>query len=129
MHPGGARWSPMPEQIKVLEALYNGGMRTPNTLQIERIAEELGKYGRIEGKNVFYWFQNHKARERQKQKRRALLALASDNGSVGFSDLKREEERCKRKCRRWSSCLEGEGGHSDRTLELFPLLPEWKQME
>ncbi|KAL5215308.1 hypothetical protein ABZP36_004460 [Zizania latifolia] len=28
----------------------------------------LRQYGRIEGKNVFYWFQNHKARERQKKR-------------------------------------------------------------
>ena len=55
--------------------LYRGGMRTPNSFQIDQITEELGKYGRIEGKNVFYWFQNHKARERQKQKRAALLTL------------------------------------------------------
>ena len=57
--------------------LYRGGMRTPNSFQIEQITEELGKYGRIEGKNVFYWFQNHKARERPKQKRAALLTLST----------------------------------------------------
>lgn len=28
----------------------------------------LRQYGKIEGKNVFYWFQNHKARERQKKR-------------------------------------------------------------
>ncbi|KAL0323036.1 UNVERIFIED_CONTAM: WUSCHEL-related homeobox 4 [Sesamum angustifolium] len=47
-----------------------GGMRTPNAQQIEQITAQLGKYGKIEGKNVFYWFQNHKARERQKQKQK-----------------------------------------------------------
>ncbi|MED6118494.1 Wuschel- homeobox [Stylosanthes scabra] len=52
--------------------LYRGGMRTPNAQQIEQITTQLGKYGKIEGKNVFYWFQNHKARERQKQKRNSL---------------------------------------------------------
>lgn len=52
--------------------LYRGGMRTPNAQQIEQITIQLGKYGKIEGKNVFYWFQNHKARERQKQKRNSL---------------------------------------------------------
>jgi len=72
---GTTRWNPSPDQIRVLEVLYRGGMRTPNSFQIEQITEELGKYGRIEGKNVFYWFQNHKARERQKQKRAALLTL------------------------------------------------------
>ena len=47
-------------------------MRTPNAQQIEQITAQLSKYGKIEGKNVFYWFQNHKARERQKQKRNSL---------------------------------------------------------
>lgn len=68
-HPGGTRWNPTQEQIGILEMLYRGGMRTPNAQQIEQITVQLGKYGKIEGKNVFYWFQNHKARERQKQKR------------------------------------------------------------
>ncbi|KAL4372458.1 hypothetical protein AHAS_Ahas06G0267800 [Arachis hypogaea] len=71
-HPGGTRWNPTQEQIGILEMLYRGGMRTPNAQQIEQITAQLGKYGKIEGKNVFYWFQNHKARERQKQKRNSL---------------------------------------------------------
>ena len=71
-HPGGTRWNPTQEQIGILELLYKGGMRTPNAQQIEHITAQLGKYGKIEGKNVFYWFQNHKARERQKQKRNSL---------------------------------------------------------
>lgn len=74
-HPGGTRWNPTQEQIGILEMLYRGGMRTPNAQQIEQITAQLGKYGKIEGKNVFYWFQNHKARERQKQKRNTTLAL------------------------------------------------------
>lgn len=78
-HPGGTRWNPTQEQIGILEMLYRGGMRTPNAQQIEQITEQLGKYGKIEGKNVFYWFQNHKARERQKQKRNNSLALNNNN--------------------------------------------------
>jgi len=74
-HPGGTRWNPTQEQIGILEMLYRGGMRTPNAQQIEQITEQLAKYGKIEGKNVFYWFQNHKARERQKQKR-SILGLS-----------------------------------------------------
>lgn len=66
---GGTRWNPTGEQIEILERLYRGGMRTPNAVQIENITLQLGKYGKIEGKNVFYWFQNHKARERQRRKR------------------------------------------------------------
>ncbi|KAK9097366.1 hypothetical protein Sjap_022863 [Stephania japonica] len=71
-HSGGTRWNPTQDQIRILEMLYRGGMRTPNAQQIEQITAQLSKYGKIEGKNVFYWFQNHKARERQKQKRNSL---------------------------------------------------------
>ncbi|KAG8066466.1 hypothetical protein GUJ93_ZPchr0004g38364 [Zizania palustris] len=140
---GTTRWNPSPEQIKVLEMLYRGGMRTPNSVQIDRITEELGKYGRIEGKNVFYWFQNHKARERQKQKLAALLTLSTlDSSSLPAAPETKEvpekrnkkEAACddltisKRRCKApW-------GGHGDAadcttddvTLELFPLRPQGK---
>ncbi|WOL12543.1 hypothetical protein Cni_G21310 [Canna indica] len=64
------RWCPTPEQLMILEELYRSGVRTPDASQIQQITTHLSCYGRIEGKNVFYWFQNHKARERQKLRRR-----------------------------------------------------------
>jgi Homeodomain len=54
----------------ILEEMYRSGVRTPNAAQIQQITAHLSFYGKIEGKNVFYWFQNHKARERQKLRRR-----------------------------------------------------------
>nr|QFQ60704.1 WUSCHEL-related homeobox transcription factor 4 [Jasminum sambac] len=139
-HPGGTRWNPTQEQIGILEMLYRGGMRTPNAQQIEQITAQLGKYGKIEGKNVFYWFQNHKARERQKQKRNSL-GLSSHsprtppsilNTSLLLSENKGDEDSPhKRKCRPWTFegfdeekryCTEDED--EDRTLKLFPLHPE-----
>ncbi|KAI3460202.1 hypothetical protein Pfo_016865 [Paulownia fortunei] len=148
--PGGTRWNPTQEQIGILEMLYRGGVRTPNAQQIEQITAQLGKYGKIEGKNVFYWFQNHKARERQKQKRNSLglshsprtppspfstttCLLLSPGGGV------EEESDCtpyKRKCMSWAfdQCLEEDNRYcteeekeeegEDRTLNLFPLHPE-----
>ncbi|KAL6498033.1 hypothetical protein OROGR_028430 [Orobanche gracilis] len=63
------RWSPTNEQIRILKDLYyNNGVRSPTAEQIQRISAKLRQYGKIEGKNVFYWFQNHKARERQKKR-------------------------------------------------------------
>ncbi|XP_017239053.1 WUSCHEL-related homeobox 4 [Daucus carota subsp. sativus] len=146
-HPGGTRWNPTQEQIGILEMLYRGGMRTPNAQQIEQITTQLGKYGKIEGKNVFYWFQNHKARERQKQKRSSLgLSHSPRSSSTSFStitlstrgDNKQVQESSpilKRKCRAWSfEKLEEDKSYSRRedeesdkinkTLELFPLHPE-----
>ncbi|CAO2182387.1 unnamed protein product [Urochloa humidicola] len=63
-----ARWNPTKEQVAVLEGLYEHGVRTPSAEQIKQITARLREHGQIEGKNVFYWFQNHKARQRQKQK-------------------------------------------------------------
>ncbi|XP_066350619.1 WUSCHEL-related homeobox 4-like [Miscanthus floridulus] len=149
---GTTRWNPSPDQIRVLEMLYRGGMRTPNSFQIEQITEELGKYGRIEGKNVFYWFQNHKARERQKQKRAALLTLSTTASTLPAAaaetkddgvETKKEEEACedasrrKRRCRTWDDVVHGGGDAAatevaddyytdDVTLELFPLRPQGK---
>ncbi|KAI3830070.1 hypothetical protein L1987_04203 [Smallanthus sonchifolius] len=66
--PTPCRWNPTKEQIDLLETLYKQGVRTPTAEQIQEITSKLQTYGHIEGKNVFYWFQNHKARQRQKQK-------------------------------------------------------------
>ncbi|XP_074564482.1 WUSCHEL-related homeobox 3-like [Curcuma longa] len=67
-----ARWCPTPEQLVILEEMYRNGARTPNAAQIQQITAHLACFGRIEGKNVFYWFQNHKARERQRLRRRLI---------------------------------------------------------
>ncbi|XP_071724874.1 WUSCHEL-related homeobox 4-like [Rutidosis leptorrhynchoides] len=148
-HPGGTRWNPTQEQIGILEMLYRGGMRTPNAQQIEQITAQLRKYGKIEGKNVFYWFQNHKARERQKQKRSRLSLTHSDSNtppsptitSITISlETNREEvvedSPHKRKCRNWAfdsfrstnaneeESRSREEAGDDGTLELFPLHPE-----
>ncbi|KAK7314643.1 hypothetical protein VNO77_33170 [Canavalia gladiata] len=64
-----SRWNPTPEQLRALEELYRRGTRTPSAEQIQHITAQLRRFGKIEGKNVFYWFQNHKARERQKRRR------------------------------------------------------------
>ncbi|TKY48432.1 WUSCHEL-related homeobox 2 [Spatholobus suberectus] len=72
------RWSPTKEQISMLENLYKQGIRTPNAEQIQQITSRLRAYGHIEGKNVFYWFQNHKARQRQK--------LKQNQQSIGYSN-------------------------------------------
>ncbi|ONK64552.1 uncharacterized protein A4U43_C07F27280 [Asparagus officinalis] len=64
-----SRWIPTADQIRILRELYyTNGVRSPTAEQIQRNSARLRQYGKIEGKNVFYWFQNHKARERQKKK-------------------------------------------------------------
>nr|CBX45508.1 hypothetical protein [Ceratopteris richardii] len=66
--PRGTRWSPTTEQLRELLNIYHiGGIRTPTTAQISSITARLRHYGRIEGRNVFYWFQDQKARERKRR--------------------------------------------------------------
>ncbi|CAN1141190.1 WUSCHEL-related homeobox 3 [Linum perenne] len=86
------RWCPTPEQLMILEELYRNGVRTPNASHIQRITSHLSLYGQIQGKNVFYWFQNHKARDRLKLRRKLehhhphnhLQLLTPENQSTNY---------------------------------------------
>ncbi|KAL2333342.1 hypothetical protein Fmac_014555 [Flemingia macrophylla] len=73
------RWNPTTEQVKVLTELFSSGLRTPSTDQIQKISNQLSFYGKIESKNVFYWFQNHKARERQKRRKVGKDVIRREN--------------------------------------------------
>ncbi|XP_057953796.1 WUSCHEL-related homeobox 3-like [Malania oleifera] len=79
---GSPRWCPTPEQLMILEEMYRGGVRTPNASQIQQITAHLSYYGKIEGKNVFYWFQNHKARDRQKLRRKLTKQLHAQHQAL-----------------------------------------------
>ncbi|KAI4368829.1 hypothetical protein MLD38_017341 [Melastoma candidum] len=83
------RWNPTKEQVSILEGLYGQGMRTPTADQIQHITSRLRAYGHIEGKNVFYWFQNHKARQRQKEKELQQQQMDQHHGRLSFSYLNR----------------------------------------
>ncbi|KAF3637401.1 WUSCHEL-related homeobox 3 [Capsicum chacoense] len=66
------RWSPTPQQLMILQDLYRKGLRNPTSTQVQTITTHLSLYGKIQCKNVFYWFQNHKARDRQKLRKEML---------------------------------------------------------
>ena len=57
MVAGSTRWCPTPEQLMMLEEMYQGGAS-----HIQQITAHLACYGRMEGKNIFYWFQKNKGR-------------------------------------------------------------------
>ncbi|XP_073012339.1 protein WUSCHEL-like [Typha latifolia] len=79
------RWNPTGEQIRILRDLYyNCGLRSPTNDQIQRISASLRQYGKIEGKNVFYWFQNHKARERQKKRLTVDIPTTPNNKTTAI---------------------------------------------
>ncbi|WOH03266.1 hypothetical protein DCAR_0622756 [Daucus carota subsp. sativus] len=85
-----SRWNPTAEQLQMLEDLYRRGTRTPSTEEIQEITAQLRRYGKIEGKNVFYWFQNHKARERQKRRRQLESSQPFEQISIMEEPEKKE---------------------------------------
>ncbi|KAL4391848.1 hypothetical protein HN51_013297 [Arachis hypogaea] len=60
------RWNPKPEQIRILEAIFNSGMVNPPRDEIRKIRMQLQEYGQVGDANVFYWFQNRKSRSKHK---------------------------------------------------------------
>ncbi|KAI9121613.1 hypothetical protein K1719_008646 [Acacia pycnantha] len=73
------RWNPKPEQIRILEAIFNSGMVNPPRDEIRKIRAQLQQYGQVGDANVFYWFQNRKSRS--KLKLRHLHNSTSNNNS------------------------------------------------
>eukprot|EP01018_Ginkgo_biloba_P018547 Gb_29958 [translate_table: standard] len=69
-----SRWSPKAEQLTILEDMYASGIRNLSAEHTEQIAALLSLYGKIERKNVVYWFQNRKARDRQRQRLKDMNA-------------------------------------------------------
>ena len=58
-------------------------MKSPTMEDIERITLVLKAHGSVEGKNVFYWFQNFNACERVLHKR----ALESPHSVTGLEGM------------------------------------------
>ncbi|CAA2998032.1 WUSCHEL-related homeobox 11-like [Olea europaea subsp. europaea] len=66
--PVRSRWTPKPEQILILESIFNSGMVNPPKNETVRIRKVLEKYGSVGDANVFYWFQNRRSRSRRRQR-------------------------------------------------------------
>ncbi|KAI0513400.1 hypothetical protein KFK09_009420 [Dendrobium nobile] len=71
------RWNPKPEQIRILESIFNSGMVNPPRDEIRRIRSQLQIYGQVGDANVFYWFQNRKSRSKHKQRHLKSTAAAA----------------------------------------------------
>ncbi|KAJ4819621.1 Wuschel-related homeobox protein [Rhynchospora pubera] len=134
------RWNPTTEQVKVLMDLFRAGLRTPSTEQIQRISNHLSYFGKVESKNVFYWFQNHKARERHHKKRRRGSSsdeeAETEHKFVISPDCKREAKLSHRsvlsslaKEEEQITWPERTGSRDIETLELFPLKAYDLEME
>ncbi|XP_041023109.1 WUSCHEL-related homeobox 11-like isoform X2 [Juglans microcarpa x Juglans regia] len=66
--PVRSRWTPKPEQILILESIFNSGMVNPPRDETVRIRKLLEKFGSVGDANVFYWFQNRRSRSRRRQR-------------------------------------------------------------
>ncbi|KAJ7976454.1 WUSCHEL-related homeobox like [Quillaja saponaria] len=66
--PVRSRWTPKPEQILILESIFNSGMVNPPKEETVRIRKLLEKFGAVGDANVFYWFQNRRSRSRRRQR-------------------------------------------------------------
>ncbi|XP_057767353.1 WUSCHEL-related homeobox 11-like isoform X2 [Salvia miltiorrhiza] len=75
--PVRSRWTPKPEQILILETIFNSGMVNPPKDETVRIRKLLEKFGSVADANVFYWFQNRRSRSRRRQ-RQVQATLAAD---------------------------------------------------
>ncbi|KAK8970492.1 WUSCHEL-related homeobox 9 [Platanthera guangdongensis] len=71
------RWNPKPEQIRILESIFNSGMVNPPRDEIRRIRDQLQAYGQVGDANVFYWFQNRKSRSKLKLRHLKSSAAAA----------------------------------------------------
>ncbi|KVI11225.1 Homeodomain-containing protein [Cynara cardunculus var. scolymus] len=59
--PVRSRWTPKPEQILILESIFNSGMVNPPKDETVKIRKLLEKFGSVGDANVFYWFQNRRS--------------------------------------------------------------------
>ncbi|MED6218963.1 wuschel- homeobox [Stylosanthes scabra] len=114
------RWNPTAEQVEVLSSLFRSGLRTPTTDQIQRISNHLSFYGKIESKNVFYWFQNHKARDRH-NKRRKLSSASFHHHHHLTKDLNILRSQSLAEMYQVSEPAENNNNRVIETLQLFPL--------
>ncbi|XP_021728368.1 WUSCHEL-related homeobox 11-like [Chenopodium quinoa] len=80
--PVRSRWTPKPEQILILESIFNSGMVNPPKEETVRIRKLLEKFGAVGDANVFYWFQNRRSRSRRRQ-RQLQASLAASVTPVG----------------------------------------------
>ncbi|KAF7819232.1 WUSCHEL-related homeobox 11-like [Senna tora] len=76
--PVRSRWTPKPEQILILESIFNSGMVNPPKEETVRIRKLLEKFGSVGDANVFYWFQNRRSRSRRRQRQMQAASAQLD---------------------------------------------------
>ncbi|KAG8099063.1 hypothetical protein GUJ93_ZPchr0013g36161 [Zizania palustris] len=82
-----SRWTPKPEQILILESIFNSGMVNPPKDETVRIRKLLERFGAVGDANVFYWFQNRRSRSRRRQRQLQAAAASASSGSTPTAGL------------------------------------------
>ncbi|KAL1563587.1 wuschel-related homeobox [Salvia divinorum] len=85
--PVRSRWTPKPEQILILETIFNSGMVNPPKDETVRIRKLLEKFGSVADANVFYWFQNRRSRSRRRQRQVQATLSAAEQTPRGGSGI------------------------------------------
>ncbi|KAF9660631.1 hypothetical protein SADUNF_SadunfUnG0003800 [Salix dunnii] len=87
--PVRSRWTPKPEQILILESIFNSGMVNPSKNETVRIRKLLENFGSVGDANVFYWFQNRRSRSRRRRRQMQANLLAGDqrNNQQAYDSL------------------------------------------
>ncbi|RRT47356.1 hypothetical protein B296_00043630 [Ensete ventricosum] len=83
--PVRTRWTPKPEQILILESIFNSGMVNPPKGETVRIRKLLEQFGSVGDANVFYWFQNRRSRSRRRQ-RQLQASLVAEQQSLKLKE-------------------------------------------
>uniref|UniRef100_A0A0D9X318 Homeobox domain-containing protein n=1 Tax=Leersia perrieri TaxID=77586 RepID=A0A0D9X318_9ORYZ len=81
--PVKSRWTPKPEQILILESIFNSGMVNPPKDETVRIRKLLERFGAVGDASVFYWFQNRRSRSRRRRRQLQAAAAAVPCGHGG----------------------------------------------
>uniref|UniRef100_M8CH34 WUSCHEL-related homeobox 6 n=1 Tax=Aegilops tauschii TaxID=37682 RepID=M8CH34_AEGTA len=84
--PVRSRWTPKPEQILILESIFNSGMVNPPKDGTVRIRKLLERFGAVGDANVFYWFQNRRSRSRRRQRQMQAAAAAAAASSAAAAN-------------------------------------------
>lgn len=82
--PVRSRWTPKPEQILILESIFNSGMVNPPKEETIKIRKLLEKFGNVGDANVFYWFQNRRSRSRRRQRQMQQATLDQQRNQMAM---------------------------------------------
>ncbi|GER27833.1 WUSCHEL related homeobox 12 [Striga asiatica] len=92
--PARSRWAPKPEQILILESIFNSGTVNPSKDETSRIRMLLQRYGPVADANVFYWFQNRRSRSRRNRLRAHDRATSTQNNNNNNNNINNSSFQC-----------------------------------